>query len=493
MSQKQSLPIYNRQSLTLYTDLYQLTMGYGYWKLGIADKEACFIMTFRSHPFNGGFSICSGLGPVLEILADFSFEPDDIEYLSSLKGSDLQPLFSKEYLSYLGELKLSVDIDAMEEGSVVFPHEPLFRVKGPILQCQILETLLLNFINFHSLISTKAARVSHAAQGEPVIEFGARRAQGIDGGLSASRACFIGGCSSTSNLLAGKIYGIPVRGTQAHSWIMCFDNELESFEKYLDCMPNNAVLLIDTYDSLNGLKNAIAAAKDLKQKGFNLSGVRLDSGDLAYLSIEARKILDEAGFRDTQIVGSNDLDEFIIKSLKEQGAKVVVWGVGTNLVTASGQSSLGGVYKLCAIKEEDQWIPKIKLSEQTIKINNPGIQQVRRFYSQSGEPVSDAIYDELSMPEDNRWGIIDPLDSLRYKNISKYDHFKDLLVPVLRKGAVVYQSPALTQIRQKCLDDLKAFHDSIKRFVFPHNYPAGLEKNLHQKKSDLIKKLRNNL
>ena len=290
-------------SLALLTDLYQLTMACAYWKSGTADKEAAFHLTFREAPFQGGFTIASGLEPAIEWLKAFQFSDPDLAYLATIPGPDKQPLFGKDFLDYLRKFKFSCDVDAVPEGTVVFPHEPLLRVQGPLLQAQLLETPLLNFLNFQSLIATKAARICLAARGEPVIEFGLRRAQGIDGGLTASRAAYVGGCAGTSNVLAGKTFGIPVSGTHAHSWVMSFDNEKQAFEEYAQALPNNCIFLVDTYDSLEGVRHAVEVGKELRQRGSELVGIRLDSGDLAFLSIEARKILDKSGFSNAAIIG----------------------------------------------------------------------------------------------------------------------------------------------------------------------------------------------
>ena len=479
----QTLP-YN-QSLALLTDLYQLTMAYGYWKAGVDGKEAVFHLTFRKHPFQGGFAIACGLHYVIDYLEHFAFDQSDVDYLASLKGNDGKPLFEREFLAYLGGMRFECDIDAIPEGTVVFPHEPLIRVQGPIIQCQILETVLLNILNFQTLIATKAARVAMAARGEPVLEFGLRRAQGIDGALAASRAAHIGGCSATSNVLAGKLFGIPVKGTHAHSWVMSFDDELEAFKAYAKAMPNNCVFLVDTYDTLDGVRKAVEAGKWLRSQGHEMMGIRLDSGDLAYLSIEARKILDEAGFPKAAIVASNDLDETIIDSLKDQGATINVWGVGTKLVTGHDQPALGGVYKLSAIREPGgEWKHKVKLSEQSIKVSNPGIQQVRH-YRTATESITDAIYD---IQTDLAGGciIVDPVDMTRQKRIPGNTLFTDLLVPVFRKGRRVYDPPPLPQIKARVKEELSRFHQGIKRFVNPHQYPVGLEKSLYALKTDLI-------
>ncbi|MBI3038590.1 nicotinate phosphoribosyltransferase, partial [bacterium] len=426
---------------------------------------------------------------VVGFLENFHFDEFDISFLSDLNGNDGKPLFEKEFLSELKNLEFSCDVDAVPEGTVVFPQEPLLRVRGPIIQCQLLETALLNMINFQSLIATKASRICMATKGEPVLEFGMRRAQGIDGALSASRAAFIGGCSATSNVLAGKIFGIPVRGTHAHSWVMSFDGESEAFDAYAKAMPNNCVFLVDTYDTLLGVKNAVKTGLWLREMGHEMIGIRLDSGDLAYLSIEARKILDSAGFPKAVIVASNDLDENIILSLKQQGATIAVWGVGTKLATAYDQPALGGVYKLVAIRHPGKpWEYKVKLSEQAIKVSNPGILQIRRFQSDS-EFLADMVYDgELGVNRENE--IIDPMDSTRRKKIPIATKFSDLLEPVFRKGKIVDKLPPIFQARERVKEQLSFFHGGIKRFENPHQYPVGLDIGLQDLKTKLIMQAR---
>ena len=368
-------------SLALLTDLYQLTMAYSYWKLDLHERSAVFHLFFRKNPFQGEFTIACGLSYVIDFVRNFKFSDSDIAYLSSLEGANKKLLFEADFLLYLKNMTFDCDIAAVKEGTIMFPHEPLLRVSGSVLQCQLLETALLNIINFQSLIATKSARICRVAAGDAVVEFGLRRSQGIDGGLSASRAAYIGGCAATSNVLAGKLFDIPVKGTHAHSWVMCFDSQLEAFAAYAHAMPHNCVFLVDTYDTLEGVRNAIKAGKWLQLKGFEMLGIRLDSGDLADLSIKARELLNNEGFEKALIIASNDLDEYKIKQLKQQGAVINVWGVGTNLVTAKDQPALGGVYKLGAIQDKKgEWQYRIKLSEQAIKISNPGILQVRRFY-----------------------------------------------------------------------------------------------------------------
>lgn len=478
-----------RASLSLLTDLYQLTMAYGYWKAGKGEQEAVFHLFFRRNPFKGGFTIACGLDMVIDFLEDFSLDEEDINYLASLTGNDGKPLFEQGFLEYLAQMEFTCDIDAIPEGSVVFPQEPLIRVQGPIIQCQILETALLNIVNFQSLIATKAARMRLATNGEPVLEFGLRRAQGLDGALAASRAAYIGGCTATSNVLAGKLFNIPVKGTHAHSWVMSFDTELEAFETYAEHLPNNCVFLVDTYDTVEGVKQAVEVGKKLRARGFEMVGVRLDSGDLAYLSQEARKILDEGGFPEASIVASNDLDEHIITSLKAQDAKITVWGIGTKLVTAYDQPALGGVYKIAAIRNQAQnWDYKVKLSEQTIKVSNPGILQVRRFH-EGGECIGDMIYNlDKGLPENPV--ILDPMDATRRKTIPSSTEYEDLLQPIFRKGKLCYEKPNIESIKARVGEELKKFHSGVKRFVNPHSYPVGLEKTLSDDKYNLIMKLR---
>ena len=476
------------QSLALLTDFYQLTMAYGYWKEGTADREAVFHLYFRKHPFQGGFTLAAGLATAIEWLEHFRFTDDDLAYLGAVPGPDGQPLFEPAFLAYLAEMRLSCDVDAIPEGTVVFPNEPLIRVQGPLIQCQLLETALLNIVNFQSLIATKAARVVAAADGEPVLEFGLRRAQGIDGGLSASRAAYVGGVAATSNVLAGKLYGIPVRGTHAHSWVMSFDTELAAFEAYARALPNNCVFLVDTFDTLEGVRHACAIGKALRAQGHDLLGVRLDSGDLAYLSIEARKILDAEGFPHATIVASNDLNEHLIRSLKDQGAKINVWGVGTQLATAYDQPALGGVYKLAAIRKPGEaWQYRVKLSENAIKISTPGILQVRRFHGPDQE-IADAIYDvSRGLPAGDVL-VVDPMEITHQKRVDAATPHTDLLVPVFRAGACVYDPPSLQAIQAKAQAELARFHPGVKRFDNPHAYPAGVEKGLYDFKLDLVLK-----
>jgi len=478
-----------RDSLSLLTDFYQLTMACGYWKEGIQNSEAIYHLHFRKNPFQGGYTIAAGLETAISFLKDFHFETEDLDYLSSLLDHEGNRFFSDEFLKYLSEFRFSCDIDAVPEGTVVFPQEPLIRVKGPLIQCQLLESPLLNLINFPSLIATKASRVKLAAKGDSVLEFGMRRAQGIDGSITASRAAYVGGCDATSNVLAGKLFGIPVQGTQAHSWITAFDDETESFRAFARAMPGNTVFLVDTYNTLDGVRHAIKVGKELRAEGKQFYGIRLDSGDLAYLSVESRKLLDEAGFQETFIVASNELDERVIQDLKKQGAAIAVWGVGTKLAAAKEQAALDGIYKLSAIKHAgSDWKHRLKLSEQMFKISNPGMLQVRRFCDQN-MAIADVIYDELSgVP--TTWTIIDPLDSTREKTLPSSLVEEDLLVPIFRQGELCYDLPPVHEIRERTFSQLDLFHAGIKRFLNPHQYVVGMEHKLYDLKVDLIKKIR---
>ncbi len=471
------------RSLALLTDLYQLTMVYGYWKAKMAERQAVFHINFRKWPFKGGFAIAAGLQTAIEFLQELKFSSSDLSFLESLH------LFEAPFLEFLSRFSFACDIDAMPEGTLAFPYEPLFRVKGPLWQAQLLESPMLNLINFQTLIATKAARICLAAHPDPVIEFGMRRAQGIDGAISASRAAYIGGCSATSDVIAGKLFDIPVRGTHAHSWIMAFDDEEKAFETFAKIMPKNCVMLIDTYNSLEGAKKAIRVARSLKKEGFELSGVRLDSGDLAKLSIEVRKWLDQEGFSKTEIMASNELDEYLIRDLKQQGAKITVWGVGTNLVTGKDQPSLDGVYKLSAIQnEKGEWVHRLKLSEQTAKVTNPGILQVRRFFD-GRFYVGDAIYDELT-------GIKEPCTMVDVHDPNRQmvggKNYLDLLVPIFRKGKLVYASPSLKEMQRHTRDEMGRLPAPMERFTNPQPYLAGLEMGLYQKKLEMIRRLREN-
>jgi len=483
-------PFADHRSFALLTDLYQLTMAYGYWKHGVSERESVFELTFRSNPFCGGYAIACGLDAAMQLLSGFKFSEDDTDYLQSLRGSDDRPLFDMPFLNYLRDLDFSCDLDGVEEGTVVFAHEPLIRIQGPLLQCQLLETALLNVINFQTLIATKAARVCQAAAGDTVLEFGLRRAQGIDGGLAASRAAFVGGCHATSNVLAGKQFGIPVRGTHAHSWVMTFEDELTSFQAYADAMPNNCVFLIDTYDTLAGAAKAAEVGQALRAEGHKMIGVRLDSGDLSKLSQQVRQILDDAQLGEANIVASNDLDEFAIEQLKRDGARIDVWGVGTKLVTAYDQPALGGVYKLAAIREGDRWIPKLKLSEQAIKTSNPGVHQIRRFTHRS-QFVGDIIYDH-TRPFPSDAAMVEQETRTIHRPPLDADH-EDLLIPVFRKGAAVYQAAPIVEAQQRTRRQLAMLSTGVRRLQSPESYPVGLELQLDRLKQQLIATARKGL
>ncbi|MBD1397063.1 nicotinate phosphoribosyltransferase [Pontibacter sp. JH31] len=476
-------------SLSLLTDLYQITMAYGYWKQGMAEQEAVFHLYFRKNPFQGGYTVAAGLEYAVDYLQQLQFTEEDLAYLAGLKDGRNAPLFEQGFLDYLRELRFTCDVDAIPEGTVVFPNEPLIRVRGPLLQAQLVETPLLTIVNFQTLIATKASRIAESAKGDQVIEFGMRRAQGIDGALAATRAAYVGGVDATSNVLAGQLFDIPVRGTHAHSWVQAFESEKAAFQAYGDAFPHDSVFLVDTYNTLDGVRHAIEVARSLQPSGFKLNGIRLDSGDLTYLSIEARKLLDEAGLMETNIVASNDLNEHIISSLKQEGARINVWGIGTQLVTAYDQPALGGVYKLAALQHTDgHWRYNIKLSEQLEKTSNPGIQQVRRFYDAQGY-IADMIFNELEpLPEQTL--VMHPLDSTHRKAIPAGTAYTDLLVPVLRKGALVYELPDLQAIRKHRTTELSKLHESIRRLLNPHRYPAGLEASFHQLKTNLVLEIR---
>lgn len=484
-------------SLSLLTDLYQLTMAYGYWKTHKVDQEAVFTLFFRKPPFHSGYTIAAGLGTVLEYIEDLRFTETDLSYLATLTGVDGKPLFEQAFLDYLGALRFDCDIDGIPEGTIVFPSEPLLRVQGSLLQCQLLETALLNIVNFQTLIATKAARVCQATQGDPVLEFGLRRAQGIDGALTASRAAYLGGCAGTSNVLAGKLYGIPVKGTHAHSWVMSFASEDEAFRAYAEAMPNNGIYLVDTFDTINGVKKAIEVGHWLREKGHQLVGIRLDSGDFVRLSQQARQMLDEAGFEQARIVASNDLDEHLIADLKAAGAKINLWGVGTKLITSYEQPALGGVYKLAAIREPGgEWQYRLKLSEEPIKISNPGLLQVRRFSNAQGQFIGDMIYDQLHTPVGTQSMVnlaafsVHPALSEGHITLPIDTPYQDLLIPILRKGQLVAELPSLEDTRTRVQEQLGNAPESIKHLNTPTVYPVHLELNLYYLKQKLIKEAR---
>jgi nicotinate phosphoribosyltransferase len=461
----------------LTTDLYEVTMAYGYWKAGVSDYEGAFHLIFRENPFGGEFTVACGLGQVIDVVREFQFRKSELDYLTSQCGNDGKPLFDSEFLDYLRNLQVNCDIDAMPEGTLVFPNEPLLRIRGPIIQCQLLETVLLNIFNFQSLIATKAARVCLAAQNDAVIEYGLRRAQGVDGGLSAARAAYIGGCAGTSNLQAGERFGIPVSGTQAHSWIMFFEDEREAFEIYARALPNNCVFLVDTYNSLDGVRRAIEVGKRMQKDGHEIIGVRLDSGDRTALSIKAREMLDGAGFRKAKIVCSGDLDEFAVAEMKKRGAKIDIWGVGTRLTTGQPDAALGGIYKLSAVRRPgENWKYRIKLSEEAEKISCPGLLQVRRYSDANERFIADRIY-EIDHRISNESG----------------QNFVDLLQPIFRKGELVYKRPTIDESREYARNQLAQAPPDILKLENPRRYDVSLEKSLDELRSTLIARAKEQL
>ncbi len=451
-----------RHSLALLTDLYQLTMAYGYWKSGRHEREAVFHLYFRKNPFGGPFALAAGLDRVVDFITRFRFSSGDLAFLREF-GLDGErgPFWEPEFLGYLAGLRLECSLEAVPEGTIVFANEPLVQVRGSLLQCQLLETPLLNFLNFPTLIATKAARICRAAAGDSVLEFGLRRAQGVDGALSASRAAYIGGCAATSNVLASRLFGIPAGGTHAHSWVLSFQDELSSFRAYARAMPSDCIFLVDTYDSEAGIRNAIEVGRWLEERGYRLGGIRLDSGDLAELSEKARFLLDRAGFSSTQIVASGDLDEGEISRLKKKGSGIALWGVGTSLATGAPDAALTGVYKLSSIRNDrGDWVDKLKLSEEKGKMSFPGILQIRRFTRPSGELDFDLIYDR-------RLGVGDvcyPVgaeDKTAGFPIPRSMPGRDLLQPVFDGGKLVCASPPLDEIRERAAGELRSLPPSL--------------------------------
>ncbi|MGI6755798.1 MAG: nicotinate phosphoribosyltransferase [Atopobiaceae bacterium] len=471
--------------VSLNTDLYELTMAQGFWESGLADNDACFNVFFRENPFDGGFAVSCGVGQIADLVENFVFEDEDIAYLAKLNAPGGGRMFKPGFLDYLKTFKMDVTIHAVPEGDLVFPREPLVRVEGPIIACQLLETALLNLVNFQTLVATKTARIVHAAQGHPISDFGLRRAQGPDGGLAVARASYIGGASSTSNVLAGKIYGIPVFGTHAHSWVMAFPTELEAFRAFAKSSPKNCVLLLDTYDVHQGIKNAITVAKEMEAAGERLAAIRIDSGDLAKLSKETRKAFDEAGLPYVKISVSNDLEEYTIQSLFAQGAPIDSFGVGTKLATCDPQPSLGGVYKLSATKPQgsDTWSPVIKLSEQMYKRTIPGIQHVIRFTDSAGSPAGDLIVDDAYDTGDHSRGvdILDPLTTYDFRGLEGHE----LLECVVEHGVRAKEPASIDEAKERCRESLMYLDPAYKRYLNPQIYPVGMEYGL----SDVRQKL----
>jgi nicotinate phosphoribosyltransferase len=477
-----------KQNLTLLTDFYELTMMQGYFH-NKNDETVIFDVFYRENPCESGYAICAGLEQVIDYINNLQFKEDDIEYLRSLTT------FDEDFLSYLKSFRFTGDIYAIPEGTVVFPMEPLVKVIAPITEAQLIETALLNIINHQSLIATKASRVVYAAGGQPVMEFGLRRAQGPDAGTLGARAAVIGGCIGTSNVLSAKLYDLPALGTHAHSWIMSFDDELSAFRKYAELYPQNTTLLVDTYDTLrSGVPNAITVFKELREVGKmpQKYGIRLDSGDLAYLSKKARKMLDAAGFPEASITASSDLDEYLIDSLKTQGAKIDSWGVGTKLITSRDCPSFGGVYKLAAIQRDGKFIPKIKLSENQWKITNPGNKKIFRVYEkESGKIKADliAVADEVFSPEDPLL-LFDPIATWKKTLLAPNTYtLRELLVPIFRSGKCVYTSPSVMEIRDYCTKEQDTLWDEARRLLNPHIVYVDLSSKLYRMKTELLDSL----
>lgn len=469
------------RNLTLLTDLYQLTMLNGYYEKNIHEDIVVFDMFFRKNACNGGYTIICGIEQLVEYINNLHFSNEDLKYLKSLG------LFSDEFLNFLKDFKFTGDIYAVEEGTIMFPNEPVITVKAPLYQAQLIETALLTIVNFQSLIATKASRVCYAAGGDPVFEFGLRRAQGPDAGIYGARAAVIGGCHGTANVLAGKMFDIPVVGTQAHSWVQKFDSELESFRAYADVYPDKCLLLVDTYDVLNsGVPNAIKVFDELRAKGHEPMGIRIDSGDLQYLSIEAKKLFEKAGYTNLSYTASNDLDEYTIANLKSSGAAINSWGVGTKLITSAESPSLGGVYKLAASYDGDTLVPKIKVSEEPEKINNPGFKKVVRIYNEDNIAQADLImlHDE-EIDINKPLTIFDPTYTWKKTTLHKYT-VKELQKPIFKNGECKYISKSVNEIKAYVNEQFNTLWDSYKRFSNPKKYKVDLSNNLWKLKHDLL-------
>ncbi len=479
------------ENLTLLTDLYELTMMQGYYKNHEKNKTVVFDGFYRTNPFGSGFAVFCGLEQVVDYIKNLSFSTEDIKYLRSLN------LFDDDFLEYLKNFKFTGDIYALEEGSVMFPREPMIKIIAPVMEAQLIETAVLNLLNHQSLIATKAARVCYAAKGDGVMEFGLRRAQGPDAGIYGARAAVIGGCIGTSNVLAGQMFDIPVMGTHAHSWIMSFDDEYSAFKAYAKMYPKSCILLVDTYDTLkSGIPNAIKVFNEMKAEGKELHnyGIRLDSGDLAYLSKKARKILDDAGFKTAVIAASNDLDENLIASLKLQNAKISSWGVGTNMITAKDCPSFGGVYKLAAIENENgEFEPKIKLSENTDKITNPGNKKIVRFYDKSTGKIR---ADLICLADEEYNGdcdvtVFDSKEPWKKTTLIKGEYtVKEMLVPVFKKGKCVYTGKKTMEIRDYAISEMNTLWEETRRLVNPNKVYVDLSQKLYDMKIDILRKTR---
>ena len=474
----------NERNLSLLCDYYELTMSNGYFKKGMADRIAYFDVFFRTVPDGGGFAVAAGLEQVVDYINNLHFSDDDIDYLRS-KG-----IFDEAFLEYLSDFHFTGDIYAMPEGTPVFPGEPILTVKAPVIEAQLIETYLLLAINHQSLVATKANRIVRAANGRAVLEFGSRRAQGADGAVIGARAAYIGGCKGTACTLTDKLYGVPASGTMAHSWVQMFDTEYEAFKTYCELYPQNATLLVDTYNTLkSGVPNAIRTFKEvLLPKGITNFGIRLDSGDISYLSKKARKMLDEAGLEQCKIVASNSLDEHLICDLMIQGAKIDVFGVGERLITSSSTPVFGGVYKLVAVENEDgEIIPKIKVSENVSKITNPHFKKVYRYYdNESKKAIADelCVYDE-TVNENEPRTIFDPNAVWKAKTLTDFTA-RELLVPIFKEGKCVYDLPKLDEIQSYCKEQIDLLWDEVKRFENPHTYYVDLSGKLWKIKQKLL-------
>lgn len=470
------------RNLTMMTDLYELTMMNGYLRYGKDKNRACFDLFYRRRGDMTAYAVAAGLEQVIEYIKNLRFTQEDIEYLRSLA------IFDDAFLSYLSDFHFTGEILAVPEGTIVFPDEPILRVIAPIMEAQLLETALLNIINHQTLIATKSSRVVQSARGDKVLEFGLRRAQGPDAGIYGARASIIGGCQATSNVLTSQLFGVPVGGTHAHSWVMSFEDELTAFRAYADVFPDNCLLLVDTYDTLgSGVPNAITVFKELRARGQEPVGIRLDSGDLAFLSRQARVMLDDAGFPDAKIFASGDLDEEVIWDLKAQGAAIDVWGVGTRMITSMDNPALGGVYKLSAEEVDGTFAPRIKISENPAKITNPGVKQLYRFYDRrSGKALADliALADE-DFSSGKPLEIFDPENSWKRMTLCDY-RIRQLLVPIFEDGKLVYHSPALSEIAAYAKQEMDTFWDEYKRLNRPHRYKVDLSQKLYDLKLQLL-------
>lgn len=475
----------DEMNLTMLTDFYELTMANGYLRNGLKDKIAYFDMFFRKVPDNGGFAIMAGVEQLIRYFKNLRFDDRDIEYLRGKK------LFSEEFLQYLRTLKFSCDVWAVPEGTPVFPNEPVVTVRGPVIEAQFVETMILLTINHQSLIATKANRIVRAAQGRAVMEFGSRRAQGYDGAIYGARAAYIGGCAGTACTIAERDFGIPAAGTMAHSWVQMFPTELDAFRAYARTYPDNCIFLVDTYNVLkSGVPNAIQIFnEEIVPRGFRPKGIRIDSGDITYLSKKARKMLDEAGFQDCRIVASNSLDEFIIRDILMQGAQVDLFGVGERLITSKSESVFDGVYKLVAIEEGGETVPKIKLSENVGKITNPGFKQVwRLFDKKTGKATADVLTtSDETIDEDRPYELFDPEYTWKRKTVTNF-HAKRLLRRIFDKGSCVYESPELKDIRSYCKEQIDTLWDEVLRFENPHKYYVDLSKPLWEMRERLLQK-----